>query len=61
MATLSEMIILWWLFIASQSSFDFIVSNIMMKQKGKGYQGIGAIHEVFEYENIRRDFKCCNY
>ena len=48
MATLSKMIILWWLFTLSQFSFDFIVRNIMMKQKGKGYQGIGAIDEAFE-------------
>ena len=61
MATLPEMIILWWLFIASQSWFYFIVSNIMMKQKGKGYQGIWAIDEAFEYENRRSDLKRCNY
>ena len=47
-------------FIASQFSFDFVVRN-MMKQKGKGYQGIGAIYEAFEYENTRSDFKCCKY
>ena len=29
------MVILWWLFIASQFSFDFVVRN-MMKQKGRG-------------------------
>ena len=61
MATLSKMIILWWLFTFSQFSFDFIVRNIMMKQKGKGYQGIGAIDEAFEYKNTGRDFKSCNY
>ena len=48
MAMLSEMIILWWLFIASQFSFDFIARNIMKKQKEKGYQGIGTIDELFE-------------
>ena len=48
MAMLSEMIILWWLFIASQFSFDFIAPNIMKKQKEKGYQGIGTIDELFE-------------
>ena len=33
--------------------------NIMMKQKGKGYQRIRAI-EAFEYENTRSVFKCCH-
>ena len=60
MAT-SKMIILWWLFIISQFSFDFVAPNIMTKQKGKIYQGIGATDEAFEYENTRNDFKCCNY
>ena len=41
--------------------FAFIAPNIMTKQKGKGYQGIGGIDEAFEYENTRSDFKCCNY
>ena len=59
MTTLFEMIILWWLFIISQFSFDFVAPNIMTKQKG--YKGIGAIDEAFEYENTRSDFKCCNY
>ena len=53
MGTLSEMIILRWLFIISQFPFDFIVPNIMTKQKGKGYQGIKAIDEAFEYKNIK--------
>ena len=61
MATLSKMIILWWLFTLWQFLFDFIVPNIMMKQKGKGYQGIGAIDEAFEYKNTGRYFKSCNY
>ena len=61
MAKFFEMIILWWLFIASQFSFDFIAPNIMAKQKGKRYQGIGAIDETFEHENTRGGFKCCNY
>ena len=60
MATLSKMIILWWLFIASQFTFDFIMPNTMMEQKGKGYQGIRAT-EAFELENTRSDFKCCDY
>ena len=54
------MIISWWLFIASQFSFDFIAPNIMTEQKGKGYQRIRAI-EAFEYENTRSYFKCCDY
>ena len=29
----------------------------MTKQKGEGYQGIGAIDEPFEYENTRSDFR----
>ena len=45
MARLSEMIILWWLFIASQFSFDFIAPSIMTKLK------------ALEYENTRIDFK----
>ena len=32
----------------------------MTEEKGKGYQGIRAI-KAFEYENIRSDFKCCDY
>ena len=32
MVTLSEIIILWWLFIASQFAFDFIGTNIMTKE-----------------------------
>ena len=32
-------------------------TNIIMKQKGKEYQGIRQIEE-FEYENTRSDFKC---
>ena len=31
-----------------------------MEQKGKGYQRIRAT-EAYEYENTRRDFKCCDY
>ena len=33
MATLSKMIILWWLLIALQVSFNFIAPNIITKQK----------------------------
>ena len=33
----------------------------MMKQKGKEYQGIGAIDEAFEYQNTRSDFKCWSW
>ena len=58
---MTEMIISWWLFMASQFSFDFIAPNIMTKQKGKGYQRIGVIDDAFEYKNTRSDFKCCNY
>ena len=47
MATLSEVIISWWILIASQLAFDFIAPNIMAKVKGKEYQGIWAI-EAFE-------------
>ena len=61
MVPLSKMIILWWLFVASHFSLDLITSNIMTKQKRKGYQGIGAIDEAFEYKNTRSDFKFCNY
>ena len=48
MTTLSEMIILWWLFIASQFSFDFITPNIMTKQKGEWYKGIRASDKAFD-------------
>ena len=62
MATLSEMIILWWLFIALKVFICFYrAQNIMMTQKWKGYQGTGATDEAFEYENTRSEFKCCNY
>ena len=60
MVTLSKVIILWWLSIASQFLFDLMVPNIMTEQKGKGYRGIRAI-EAFEYENTRSDFKCYDY
>ena len=60
MTTLSKIIILWWLFIASQLPFNFIASNIITKQKWKGYRGIRAI-EAFEYENRRSDLKCWDY
>ena len=40
------MIILWWLFITSQFSYDLIVPNIMMKQKGKGYQGLEQLMKL---------------
>ena len=53
MGTLSEMIILRWLLIISQFLFAFIVPIIITKQKGKGYQGIKATDEAFEYENIK--------
>ena len=46
MTTLSKMIMLFPIFIALRFSFDFIAPNIMTKQKGKRYQGIGAIDEV---------------
>ena len=42
------------------SPFDNIAYNIMMEQKGKGYQGVRAT-EVFEYENTRSDFNYCYY
>ena len=61
MVTLSKMIILTWIFIFSHFLFDFIPPNLMTKQKGKGYQGIGEIDERDEYENTRSDFKHCNY
>ena len=32
----------------------------MTEQKRKGYQRIRSI-EAFEYQNIRSDFKCCDY
>ena len=54
MATLSEMITLWWLFFTSQFTFDFIAPKIMT------IKGIREI-EAFEYENTRSDFKCCDY
>lgn len=38
MATLSEIIILWWLFTDSQFPFDFVISNAMTELKRKGYQ-----------------------
>ena len=60
MVTLSKMIILWYLFTASQLPFDFNAPNLMTEQKGKGYQGIRAI-EALEYENTRSNFKCCDY
>ena len=44
----------------SQFQFYFIAPNIMMEQKGKGYQGIRAI-EVTGYENTSSDFKYCDY
>ena len=44
------MIILWWLFIAAQFPFDFIVPNIMAEQNRNEYQGIRSA-EAFEYEN----------
>ena len=60
MATLSELIILWWLFMLH--SFHFILSHkIMKQQKGKWYQGTEAIDEAFEFENTRSEFKCWDY
>ena len=44
----------------SQFQFYFIAPNIMMEQKGKGYQGISAI-EATGYENTSSDFKYCDY
>ena len=55
MATLSKIIVLWWLFITSQFPFGFIAPKIMTEQKGKGYQEIREF-EVFEYENTRSEF-----
>ena len=60
MVTLSQMIILWWLFIDSQFLFEFIAPIIMMEQKLKEYQGIRAI-KACEFENARSHFKCCAY
>ena len=53
MAMLSKMIILWWLLIALQVSFNFIAPNIITKQKvflGRSTKRIGAINEAFEYK-----------
>ena len=44
----------------SQFQFYFIAPNIMLEQKGKGYQGISAI-EAIGYENTSSDFKYCDY
>ena len=33
----------------------------MTNQERKGYHGIGATDEAFEYKNTKSDFKCCNY
>ena len=46
MATLSKMVILWWLFIALYFPFDFIAPNIMAEQKGKGYQELEKLKHL---------------
>ena len=38
MVTLFKMIIIWWLFIDFQFPFDFVISNVMVELKRKGYQ-----------------------
>ena len=47
MATLPKL-----LFYGDCSSFGFTAPNVMMKQRGKGYQGIRAT-EAFEHKNTR--------
>ena len=66
MVTLSKMIILWWLLIALQVSFNFIAPNIITKQKvflGRSTKRIGAINEAFEYKKTKTksNQKCCDY
>ena len=58
-ALLSEMIILWWIFITSQFTFDYI-AQYNDGGNSEGYQEIRTI-ETLEYENTRSDFKCCDY
>ena len=52
MPMLSEMIILWWLFIASQIPFEYIAQyNDRAKR-----EGLARNHSHWS-----NDFKCCDY
>ena len=37
---------IWWIFIASQFPFDFIVPNVMTELKKKGYQELEQLKHL---------------